>query len=146
VPHLKALRPDLVIFSIGVNDAHGPNFSKEKFMNNYRLLIAWVREAAPEAALLFITNNDTYIRRRYPNENHKAVQEAMFDLAAECGAGVWDLYSLMGGKGAMSSWHARGLAQSDLIHFSREGYTLIGDKLFEAFLKLWKEFSRPPGR
>lgn len=144
VPHLKALQPDLVIFSIGVNDAHGPNFSKEKFLNNYRQLIAWVREAAPEAALLFITNNDTYIRRRYPNENHKAVQEAMFDMAAEFDAGVWDLYTLMGGKGAMNTWYVRGLAQSDLIHFSREGYTLIGEKLFEAFLKLWKEFSRPP--
>lgn len=144
VPHLKALEPDLVIFSIGVNDAHGPHFSKEKFMDNYRQLIAWVKEAAPGAAILFITNNDTYIRRRYPNENHHAVREAMLELAADNGAGVWDLYTLMGGEGSISAWHARGLAQSDFIHFTREGYTLIGDKLFEAFLKLWKDFSRPP--
>lgn len=144
VPHLKALEPDLVIFSIGVNDAHGPHFSKEKFKDNYRQLIARVKEAAPGAAILFITNNDTYFRRRYPNENHHDVREAMMELAADNDAGVWDLYTLMGGEGSISTWHARGLAQSDFIHFTREGYTLIGDKLFEAFLKLWKDFSQPP--
>lgn len=144
--HLRALQPDLVILSVGVNDAHGPQYSKEKFKDNYRALLSRVREASPKAAILFITNNDTYLRRRYPNENHKSVREVMMELAKETGGAVWDLYTLMGGTGSMKSWHEQGLAQSDLIHFSREGYNLIGDKLFEAFLRLWSDFNRLPAR
>lgn len=146
VPHLKALKPDLVIFSLGVNDAHGPSFSKESFKENYRQLVSWVRQAQKDAAVLFITNNDTYLRRRYPNERHPEARDGMMEVAQECGGGVWNLYDIMGGRGSIVRWHAAGLAQSDLVHFTREGYTRIGDALFEAFIRLWSTFNRRSAR
>lgn len=141
VPHLKALQPDLVVLSLGVNDAYGPAFSAERFRENYSELVHWVKKAAPKAALLFITNNDTYMRRRYPNSHHVVARQVVLELAAEVGGGVWDLYNLMGGMGSIRAWHRAGLAQSDLIHFTRAGYELIGDRLFEALVDLWGAFT-----
>lgn len=132
---LRELEPDLVIFSIGVNDAHGSNFSPAAFEANYERLIAMVREAAPKTAILFITNNDTYFRKKYVNPNATAVQGVMNKLAAKHGFAVWDLFTIMGGYGSMATWDKNGLAASDRIHFTRAGYTLIGDLMFDAMLK-----------
>jgi len=144
VDHLRELKPDLIIFSLGVNDAHGPSFSKDNFKRNYERLMVWVKEAAPLAAVLFVTNNDTYIRRRYINENHPVVKECMYEIAEKFNGAVWNLYDLMGARGSMMHWHNAGLAQSDLIHFTTAGYHHIGDRLFEAFIKLWADFNRVP--
>lgn len=135
VKQLRELQPDLVIFSIGVNDAHGSNFSPSAFEANYEKLLSMTREAAPKTAVLFITNNDTYFRKKYVNPNAGAVREVMSRLAAKYGYAVWDLFGIMGGYGSMGTWDKNGLAASDRIHFTRAGYTLIGDLMFDAILK-----------
>jgi lysophospholipase L1-like esterase len=133
--HLKVIDPDLIILSIGVNDAHGKNFSADAFRVNYESLIQMMKPALKDATILFTTNNDTYLNRKYPNRNALQVREVMFQLAEKYGYGVWDLYSIMGGLGSMSTWEREGLAASDRVHFTRAGYTLIGDLMFEAILK-----------
>lgn len=135
VKQLRELQPDLVIFSIGVNDAHGSNFSPSAFEANYEKLLAMTREAAPNTAVLFITNNDTYFRKKYVNPNAGAVRDVMTRLCTKYGYSMWDLFSIMGGYGSMGTWDKNGLAASDRIHFTRAGYTLIGDLLFDALLK-----------
>ncbi len=85
--------------------------------------------------MLFITNNDTYFRKKYVNPNAGAVRDVMARLCAKYGYSMWDLFSIMGGYGSMATWDKNGLAASDRIHFTRAGYTLIGDLLFDALLK-----------
>ena len=46
----------------------------------------------------------------------------------------------MGGLKSMEKWQKAGLAQKDKVHFTRAGYRLMGDLLFEA---LQKEFAKP---
>ena len=73
----------MVIFSIGVNDSHGPNFSKQYFVNNYDSLVKLVHEANPDCAILFTTVTDNWIakgRKRYPNKKMPAAYEAIQDL------------------------------------------------------------------
>ena len=135
VKQLRELQPDLVIFSIGVNDAHGSNFSPAAFEANYEKLLAMTREAAPNTAILFISNNDTYFRKKYVNPNAGAVREVMAKLCTKYGYAMWDLFAIMGGYGSMATWNKNGLAAADRIHFTRAGYTLIGDMLFDALLK-----------
>ncbi len=60
--HLRAIQPDLVIFSIGINDANGPNFDAGYYERNYDELVRRVYAANPEAAILFTTNNDSYYK------------------------------------------------------------------------------------
>lgn len=136
---LARVAPDLVVFSIGINDAHDPAFSTERFERNYDELIAQVRNVAPEAAILLVTNSDSFRKRRYLVRNGDDVRNAMLRLATRHGCAVWDLFGVMGGPGSIKRWRRHGLAKADLIHFTREGYELIGDLMFTAIMKSYGE-------
>ena len=139
---LKEMAPDLVVFAIGINDATSDSFTKENFKNNYASLIREIRAVSPHCALLFITNNDSSIRRRrraprVVNTNGPVAREAFYEMAEEWGGGLWDLFEVMGGLGSMGEWQKKGLAQKDRVHFSRAGYVLIGNMFFRAFLDFY---------
>jgi len=136
---MKAFPPDLVIFGIGVNDAFGNDFDSTVFKNNYLQLIARIREANPECAFIFLSNNDTWkkVRRgRYAvNQTGPLVSETMKRLADLTGGACWDQFEVMGGLGSMAKWQAKGLAQKDRVHFTVNGYNLIGDLFWHAFVQ-----------
>ncbi len=131
---LELLQADLVVFGIGINDAYMSknDFDKAEFKLRYKAIAEQFRAVKNNVQFLWITNNDSYYRRRYPNKNAFAVQEAMYELAAEYGGAVYDLFEVMGGLGSISEWEKAGLAKADKIHFSREGYVLQADLMFEA--------------
>jgi lysophospholipase L1-like esterase len=132
---LAQLKPDLVILGLGINDAYGNRFSQSKFESNYGELIAKIRKAAPNTSIVFTTNNDSYLYHRYVNENGAKVKDSMFKMAKKYNAGVWDMYSVMGGLNSIVLWQKNNLAQSDKIHFTREGYLLIADLFFNALIQ-----------
>lgn len=131
---LRRVMPDLVIFSIGINDIQGTDFDAARFKENYRSLIRKVRRVNPRCAILFTTNNDSW-KRRDINPFTGDIVQAFRELAQEYHAAYWDLYAIMGGYGSMATWQEAGLAQSDKIHFTSEGYKLLGDLLFEAIME-----------
>ena len=137
---LADLKPDLVILGLGINDAYGRHFSQRKFESNYGELIAKIRKAAPETAIIFTTNNDSYMYRRYVNKNGLKVQQSMFKMAEKYDAGVWDMFSVMGGLNSIVLWEKKGLAQHDKIHFSREGYLTLGDLFFNALMRGFEKY------
>lgn len=141
---LGRLHPDLMIFSIGINDASGKRFSKEAFIDNYHLLVDKVLRINPDCAILFVTNNDSFIRLRRRsyrvNPNAVAVEEAFFTLAKEYRTGVWNLFDIMGGLGSMKKWEEAGLARPDKVHFTNQGYALLGDLLFNAFVDAYVNY------
>ncbi len=137
---LAILKPDLVILGLGINDAYGKRFSQREYEANYGLLISRIRRAAPETAIIFITNNDSYLYRRYVNKNGEKAGQSMFKVADEINAGVWDMYRVMGGLNSVVLWEKNQLAQNDKIHFTREGYLLLGDLFFNALMKNFEKY------
>lgn len=139
-PELKYINPDMVIFGIGINDANvAPSrFDKEAFKDNYRRLIAKIKRVNSDAVFVFITNNDCKLNiRGYSNSynpNSLKVEQAFLELAEEYNGIVWNLFRVMGGPGSSKEWVKQGLMQSDRIHFTRGGYQLIGDLLYNAFI------------
>lgn len=132
---LGAIHPDLAIFAIGVNDAAVPwgSFNKKKFKSEYRQVIEMLRNVNPDCAFLFVTNNDIF-KYGTANKNSTLVQEAFYELAEEFDGCVWDMFDIMGNLGSIEQWRDTGLAASDLIHFTRTGYELMGDMLYNAIL------------
>ena len=137
---LKLLKPDLVILGLGINDAYVRRFSQNDYEANYDLLISRIRRAAPETAIIFTTNNDSYIYRRYVNKNGEKVKNSMLKMAVEYNAGVWNMYDVMGGLNSIVLWQKNHLAQGDKIHFTREGYLILGDLFFNALMKNFEEY------
>jgi lysophospholipase L1-like esterase len=141
-PQLKTAIPDLVIFGIGINDAYMPEdrFSQEEYENNYRELINIFRNVNPDVQFIFMSNNDSYYKRSYPNANAIKVQKAMKTLAAEYGGAYWDLFDIMGGLNSIKMWNYEGLAKRDLIHFTPAGYVLQADLLFKAIRDAYGDY------
>ena len=146
VRELAVIKPDLVVFSIGINDAHDPDFSADRYERNYEQLIARVKEASPNAAILLTTNTDSYIKRRYPNKNGTTVRDVMMRLGAKHGCAVWDTFGVMGGQHSIARWEQAGLAKKDLIHLTRPGYVALGDLLFTAMMEAYGEHLKTAGR
>lgn len=133
--HLKAVNPDLVIFCIGINDAYDPNFNPKKYESNYDTLVSWIRSVNPKAEFLFVTNNDSYYKRRYPNKRVFEARDAMIRLANKHNSGMWDMFNVMGGLGSCNKWIKNGCAKKDKIHLTKDGYILMGDLMFSSIMK-----------
>ena len=73
------------------------------------------------------------------NDNGDAVRAAMFELAQEYDGAVWDLYTIMGGRGSATHWRDAGLMKKDRLHFTREGYRLVGNLFADALVELFKK-------
>ncbi len=137
--HLQAVPPDLVIFCIGINDAYDPDFCETCYEKNYDKLVTWIKNVNPDCDFLFVTNNDSYYKKRYPNKRVEPAREAMINLAKKHHGGLWDMYNVMGGLGSIKTWVKHGYAKTDKIHLTAEGYNLMGDLMFSALIKKYDE-------
>ena len=142
VDELATIPPDLVIFSIGVNDTHDMNFSKEKFMANYDSLVSLIKIASPNCVFLFNTTTDNFIRRKTPNKRPIKAQEAAYELMEKHNGAVYDLYAVMGGYKSMYKWYKAGLAAKDRVHFNGRGYKLLAGLMFEAIDRSYRYNSK----
>lgn len=139
---LQMVKPDLVIFGIGINDASGPNFDTSVFLRRYMRLVDSIRAVSPDCAFLFITNNDSFRRsgRNYiVNNNGPLAREAFIRLGELTGGAVWDQYTVMGGLGSMGTWQDNDLAQRDHIHFTRKGYQMLADLMSNALFETLRQ-------
>ena len=143
---LKLIHPDLIIFGIGINDASETSFEKQAFKKNYDKLIRSIKRVNPDCALLFATNNDSYKRvkskkkNRYEvNTNGLIVEDAFMEMGKQYNAAVWDQFDIMGGLKSMQEWENAGLAKKDKVHFTAEGYKILGDLLYNALITRYIE-------
>jgi lysophospholipase L1-like esterase len=133
------LQPDLVVISMGTNEAFG-YLDQNIFENNIDAFISQIRWYNPTADILITTPGDALKRKRYHNANIEKVCSILINYASGSNAAVWNLNVVMGGKGSMKKWYTAGLAQKDKIHYNREGYYLQGFLLFNA---LMNELDKP---
>ena len=139
--HLAALYPDLVIISLGTNDAYTRKFDAAAFKRNYGMLIQRIRRAVPGVPILLTTPGDCMLNRYYPNYNTVTAGKVIMDLAEETNCAVWDLFNIMGGLRSINVWCASGLAVNDRLHFTTKGYTLQGDLLYDALIQDYVAYS-----
>ncbi len=138
INELKSITPDLVIFSLGVNDTQGKDFTKQEFMANYDSLITLIKTASSNCAILFTTTTDNYVRRKTANKRPMKAEEAMFELMEKHHAAVYDLYAVMGGYKSIYKWYKAGLANKDKVHFNGRGYKLLGGLMVDAINKSYQ--------
>lgn len=139
---LPGAMPDLLILSLGINDAHTNRFDPEEYKEHYRELIRKVIAVNPNVAILFTTNNDSYNKRRYSNKNGPVKQQTILELAAKTGTVVCDPFEIMGGYGSIDQWAVLQMTQRDRVHFTKKGYWLIGELLAEAIADACDTFEK----
>ena len=148
---LERIQPELVIISLGTNDASTTLFRKEPFAQALDALLTQIRAACPSSAFLLTTAPDSYYprprwRTAKPNPHMAAVREVIMDAAVKRSCATWDLFSIMGGSTSMKLWVDSALANSDFIHFTKEGYERQGRLLLDALLNGYRTHAQARSR
>lgn len=142
--NLIALKPDLIIISLGTNDSYGRNFDPTYFKQNYGSLLQRIKKAAPKTSILLTTPGDCYLNRKYPNYSTGKAVLKIYELAEETDCAVWDFYRVMGGLRSVVKWQYQGLAAKDRVHLTGKGYRLQGELLFNALMQDFADFQAKP--
>ncbi|MEZ5038662.1 MAG: GDSL-type esterase/lipase family protein [Saprospiraceae bacterium] len=135
---LPGLTPDLLVVSLGTNEALSSGFKREEFQAEVAAFLATVREKCPDAAILITTNPDALKRGVYGKTTNPIAREVLIEAAQKYGAAVWDLQAIMLVSGGVRKWQAEGLSGRDLIHFTRKGYELQGELLYQALMNTFE--------
>lgn len=135
---MSVIDPDLVIFSLGVNDVQDKNFSPDEYIAHYDTIVAWTKAASPGCAILFTTITDNYVKRRRPNKKSNTVEYCIQKLMHKHNAAMWDMYGVMGGYKSILKWYKAGYARKDKVHFSARGYYIFADLMFDAMMRSYK--------
>lgn len=132
--HLKTLTPDLVIVSLGTNDAYNYSFYPSHFKSVYTQLIKNIKKASPHCSIILTTPGDGLRRRWQVNTNNQKAVKAVFELAKEHNCAVWDFYKVMGGLKSVYPWVQYGLGKRDYLHLTANGYSLQGLLFYRALI------------
>ena len=158
---MQVLQPQLVIISLGTNEAAGNPDGMESYITR---LIADIRKHNPKAKFLLTTPMEFEMRKshkvaqqvrvgkrkkaRYKTvyktvssyaviDNAQRVRQLILDYGRQHKIATWDLYAVAGGRGACSKWVAAGLMNpGDHLHQLPAGYELQGRLLARALMQV----------
>lgn len=136
-----ALEPDLIILSMGSNEAAGNQFNDEVFYREVDRFVGPLREANPGAAIV-LTSPAQAFKRGAPNKNFAGVARTLKRYAQEKGVAFIDLYGMSGGDGSAVHWTDHDLMARDKIHYTEEGYNLQGILIYNALYNGYTGYGR----
>lgn len=142
--HIGDINPDLIIVSLGANEAFS-RMTPEEMRESIDRLVSSLRRCHPGSEILLTTpmecQKSVRIRRKGKkrsrrtyavNEKVLTARNIILDYARDHGVPVYDWYEVAGGTGVSKSWINAGLMAKDRIHHSYKGYRLQGGLLFDA--------------
>lgn len=144
----EMLEPDLIIVSLGTNEAFNA-IGSDEFRATVDRFIKEITAANPDARLLLVTPQEchrkvTRRRRRRTrvsyqiNANVKRMRDIILEYARTEGIPVYDWYTVSGGDNASHSWIKDRLINTDHIHLTMAGYRLQGNLFTDALLSRLK--------
>lgn len=153
---ISMLQPDLVIVSLGTNEAFG-KVDDDLFYAEIDYLVKDIKKNNPGVRILLTTpmecQKSTRTSRRVRTRNGKRrtvysskknysvntdvkrLRDVILDYGVRNGIAVYDWYEVAGGDGASAKWLDSGLMNNDRIHDTFTGYELTGDLMYDAILK-----------
>ncbi len=140
---LSYLTADLVIVSLGTNEAFSAGFDDALFYRHIDSLITSIKKACPNAAVLLTTPADSFRKSRKGRVRNPDMQRARVTIINYClqhNLPYWDLYEIMGGYGSMAKWFAAKLSAKDRVHFSGRGYQIQGDLFYNALMNGYEKY------
>ncbi|MEL7119103.1 MAG: GDSL-type esterase/lipase family protein [Bacteroidota bacterium] len=136
LPQMKVIAPDLIIVSLGTNEALQRKFILQDLIREANRFMKNLKAEFPNTSVLITTLPDAYMKKSYPNPNGEAARKALIELATQYGFAYWDWYEVMGGKGSMKKWVDEDLGYVDYVHFRQAGYEVQAELLYEAIVSL----------
>ena len=126
---LQQRNPSLVILAYGTNEANSRLWTAEQYRADLLAVMDRIRHAVPGASILMIGPPDC--GRLRPLLHLSEVIDVQRDVAREQNVAFWDWRLHMGGPGIVKRWVIAGWSQPDYIHFTPEGYRMLGKLIFD---------------
>ena len=148
--------PDLIILSLGTNEAHGMGYLERVHEAQLNEFLDALQAACPDAVVLLTTPPGDFLPTRYVDYHVTARQHKRTGrvrtvlrpnpMSARCatlieqvgeqrGLPVWNLFEICGGaEAAQRNWEAAHYMRPDRVHFTPAGYDVQGRMLAEALL------------
>ncbi|MBO73306.1 MAG: hypothetical protein CMD35_06805 [Flavobacteriales bacterium] len=138
---LAIVKPDLIVISLGTNDAYRLDFNDSLFYQNYDSLITVVRTALPNSNIILTTPGDGKRYRKTPLTENILIRKRILNLAKKKNCGVWDFYNVMGGLGSINHWYASELTAEDFLHLNEAGYAMQGRLFYNALSNSYNNYT-----
>lgn len=135
-----ALHPDLIIISLGTNEAVDHPNMDPRFSSQLNTLTSELKRLNPNAIIVLTTNPDFYKKRTRRNPGIQVIKNKIIEFAKKNNMPYWNLHEIAGGNHAADLWKKQELLQTDGIHFTKKGYDLQGHLLFEAIIKGYNDY------
>lgn len=137
---LEKLQPDVVVISLGTNEAFQfGDFDDTTFFDQSLNLIQMISSLESQPVIVLTTppavskvqykNNKSYFT---PNPLVPRVRAVIMDIGFRLDIPIYDLYSFMGGEDSMKNWAQLGMTDKKRIHFSPKGYRILGEGMRNA--------------
>lgn len=132
---IRALKPKLLIVSLGTNDSYIDTLKEQKLLHEVRMFTEKLSRYSSKTNILFTTAPDTKYDDRRP-QRLTEINRIIRTIAIENPSiALWDLHQIMGGDGSVDVWIKKNYMIFDHLHFTTAGYKLQGELFMEAFLK-----------
>lgn len=140
---LEILQYDLIVLCYGSNDAMIGTFNEANFMQNYKNLIALLRQTNPNATILIMGPPKVVIKHKNASKytltpNSDSVRKAIAKLAKNEKTLYFDMYEIMEKTGGKDKWIKVGLSKQD-THLTPYGYRAVADAMYSGLQKLLKD-------
>ncbi|MDR0386185.1 MAG: GDSL-type esterase/lipase family protein [Prevotellaceae bacterium] len=142
---IASLEPDLVIISLGTNEAMLRAIDEEQLYCDISDFVFNIRHSAPNTVVIFTTPVETFARAgrkmpTQPNFRTGKIRDIIVNFAEKNRYPYWDLYNIAGGRGSSIEWNKKKLFVRDRIHLTQRGYEYQGELLFEAIMKSYNQY------
>lgn len=135
----SALQPNLIIVSLGTNEAFGSYADTAALSNAIDSLVKNMRQRVPGVEFIFTTPADAVCNKSGSCVHIQQLRQVILNKAVPLNYAVWDLWEVMGGKRSMNLWYQAGLSAPDRIHFTMKGYQLQGFLFYQAIEQAYNE-------
>jgi len=135
---LKALHPDLLVFSLGTNESY-EKLESGNYIKQLKEFISNIKAQGINVPIIVMTPPPSLLRKK-PNFYIRDYSKDILEIAQTDDFAVWDLYNEFGGLDGIRKLKVQGLIGPDWVHYSKKGYEKQGNLFTEAFLKAYDNF------
>lgn len=136
---LKGLEPDLIILSMGTNEAFD-KMSPEDFTYSVNYFLEQIKKDNPNVDILLTSPPPSYFSRSNPNTIVSTLSNELIINGISNNYALWDLYYNLGGTLGLPSLQQNGYLAKDLVHYTVKGYEFSAELFYQALLQSYDQF------
>lgn len=132
---LAALKPDLIIVSLGTNESFSQTLTAEQFTAMLQEFNAQLKTNNIMVPVIATSPPPSFKNRKVVNTIATTFSDVLKINSTYLGWAFYDLHRVLGTSTNMRFLSKRKLTASDLIHYNKDGYMLMGDLIADALIK-----------